>query len=122
MGDYAERNGLYGVDSLSLNIKFSEYWDKFRDGVEFTTIRSYSPEKSSYYHGTVGMKYEIIVKGQSIGNAVLNSIEDTVGSKIDRILLSNDVKIGGKVNLVWFYRIVNLGNVLLLKFAWNKDD
>ena len=97
-------------------IKFSEHWDKLDNLEGFTTIRRSTPEKAEYYHQAIGKEFIISLQGKVIGKAVLKEVHDTQGMSIDTQILDFDVSIKGQRNYDWYFKIQNMGPVLLLYF------
>ena len=52
-------------------IKFIHNWNNKIDNPVFTTIRSYSESKLKYYCDSVGDDFEILLKGEKVGECVL---------------------------------------------------
>jgi len=65
---------------MNKKIKFSEEWDKIQKenrvvGRRFTTARGYEPRKHKYYEYSVGEIFDVMLKGEKIGEAGLVGIE-----------------------------------------------
>jgi len=65
---------------MNKKIKFSEEWDKIRKenrvvGKEFTTARGYEPRKHAYYSDSIGSVFDILLKGEKIGEGKLHRNE-----------------------------------------------
>ena len=97
-------------------IKFSEPWDKLQNLEGFTTIRRSTPEKTEYYHHSIGKHFLISLNGKIIGEAILKEVHDTTGREISTEILDFDVSLNGKRNYDWYLKIRNMPEVLLLYF------
>jgi hypothetical protein len=97
-------------------IKFSEPFDKLRNLEGFTTIRRSTPEKAEYYHKAIGELFDISLLGKIIGKGILKEVHDTTGREINRDILDFDVSMNGQRNYDWYFKIQNMGPVLLLYF------
>jgi hypothetical protein len=123
-------------------IKFSMLFDKLKD-IEFTTIRSYTPEKEDYYTFMIGTNFQVWLSEPDepynavkfLFNANLVSINvispKTVFSLAKkkghykfkpalRDIIEDDVKVDGNIQQDWFYKISKMDRALLLIFS--KSD
>ncbi len=104
-------------------IKFTHLWDKLTEP-EFTTIRSWNPDKEKYYKSLKGQKFQVLkVKTQfsfypeyTICHAYLSAVQVMDPKEIDINLLRRDVTINGVVNKEWYGKILNMNRVILLTF------
>ena len=104
-------------------IKFSEPWDKLKNGERyFTTIRSSNPEKKRYYESQMFKEFNISLKGKIIGTAKLESIQELPGYAVPGEILDDDVKINGEINKEWWHKIEYTPHVLMLYLGWVKKE
>lgn len=103
-------------------IQFSEDWDKLREP-RFTTIRSYRPEKEEYYRELVGRDFVVwrktgrsIRNGHKIGTATLLSVQVVRPCDLPAGDIHRDVLRGGKPDLRWMQRLLEMDRALLLEF------
>ena len=105
-------------------INFSCKWDKLNDP-EFTTIRSWNPQKESYYMQLVGSEFQVWKASPSfpfrreyvLFHAWLREMQIVDPKTIDSSLLRNDVTIGGEIDTSWIIKILKMNKVILLKFS-----
>ena len=102
-------------------IKFSEPWDKLKNIDGFTTIRSSNPDKSRYYKSSIGKEFEISLKGEIIGRAILQGVKEMAGNDVPDSILNNDVRLQGKINYAWYSKIRSMPKVLLLDFKMEYE-
>ena len=121
-------------------IKFSRLFDKLKDR-EFTTIRSYTPEKEDYYKFMIGKNFQVWFSEQNepynpvkfLFNTNLLCVKvispktvfsfgtDPYKEKAAlRYIIENDVKVNGEIQQDWFYKISKMDRALLLYFS--KSD
>lgn len=65
---------------MNKQIKFSEQWTKLEPknrivGKEFTTARGYEPRKQAYYEKSAHETFDVILKGEKIGEAWIYDVE-----------------------------------------------
>lgn len=105
-------------------IKFSYMWDKLNDP-EFTTIRSWTEEKESYYRDLIGQKFQVWKTHETypyeldhkLFVAWLLSLHVDEPDNIDRSFLSYDVTINGHVWDSWYDKILKMNRVIVLSFS-----
>lgn len=103
-------------------IKFTADWDKL-DGPRFTTIRSYRPEKHTFYQSKVGETFTVLRvptewshKGRKVGEATLVSVTVVRPAALPALQLQQDVEIRGKPDQHWLDRLMAMDRAILLEF------
>lgn len=110
-------------------IKFTYMWDKLNDP-EFTTIRSWTQLKESYYRDLIGQKFQVWKTYQSypykldhkLFDAWLLSLHVDKPNDIDLSLISYDVRINGYVWDSWYDKILKMDKVIILTFSKSKPE
>ena len=105
-------------------IRFTYMWDKLNDP-EFTTIRSWTNEKESYYRDLIGQKFQVWKAYESypyeldhkLFDAWLLSLRVEETNNIDLSLLSYDVRINGYVWDSWYDKILKMDKAIILSFG-----
>ena len=109
---------------MNPRIRFSEYWDKLSQP-DFTTIRSWNPEKERYYREQIGKQFTLLYtekpyqykNGKLICYAYLYSVEVKSPKEISAMELQRDTELNGEIRKDWFEKILKLKKVIVLRFT-----
>jgi len=116
---------------MNKKIKFSEEWDKLRKenriiGKEFTTARGYEPRKHAYYSASLGDTFDVMLKGEKIGEARLDDVLYDWSYAPDMTFWKNDTYIHYEWEDVRQLMEKFYGNrnpfLILLFFEWTKVE
>jgi len=116
---------------MNKQIKFSEEWDKLRKenrivGKEFTTARGYEPRKQAYYERSVGDTFDVMLKGEKIGEAKLDDVlwgwATTKGLDFWRADTYKDNKWYNIFSLLRKFYQISDPFMIFLYFKWTKVE
>ncbi len=96
-------------------IEFSEHFDKL-NRMEWTTIRKGNPENLEKYQEHIHEAFEVFIKGESCGLAVLKDVSILSGKDIPFRVLIDDISIKSRAPMEWYRKIRAMPECLLLTF------
>ena len=101
-------------------IRYIQNWGGKLDEEEFTTIRSWSPEKERFYRDNIGYNFSHLVAGKKYTEAYLREVELKKFSEIPPSVLIKDTGLMDMEKIREVFRAFGIeedGPCLILKFS-----